>query len=98
LVGSPDYVGYRTASSMFVGSTKYEVGQWYEAPYLSWCPLTDCHPGIYLHTLEWVQREYPGEPIVRAKAPAGEYCICGKGVRSKRVYIEAVYTPDESEA
>lgn len=59
-------LGWRTATSRVVGDQTYEPGQTYVAPVFSVSP-TDCHPGIYLAGRDWLEREYPGAPLVRVR-------------------------------
>ena len=40
--------GYRTDNSLYIGERVYCPGLWYHAPYFSVCPVTDCHPGIFV--------------------------------------------------
>src|SRR3990172_3993029 len=80
------YYGYRTQKSQHCGDTVYEPGKSYEAPYFSVSTKTDCHPGIYLAPLDWLQREYPNEPIVRVRAKH----VLKAGYKYRAKYIEVL--------
>jgi hypothetical protein len=61
-------IGYRTKCSPVICGSEYEVGETYEATVFSVCPLTDCHPGLYLApTLKLVGRT---GPYIKVKALA----------------------------
>ena len=77
----PDLIMYRTRQSKFNGSEIFEPGAWYYANTMSWCPVTECHPGLYAGTWEQIKDEYPNEPLVKVRIPAGTYQVVYKGVR-----------------
>jgi uncharacterized protein YjbI with pentapeptide repeats len=41
-------LGARTRHSPYMGGADYAVGKLYQAPYFSACPVTPCHPGLYV--------------------------------------------------
>lgn len=59
---------YRTARSTHAAEGDYETPGEYVAPWFSVDPLTDCHPGLYLASRDWLEREYPGCPLVGVRA------------------------------
>ena len=80
---------YRTERSLWSGSTIYEPGKVYEAPHLSFSAETECHPGIYVGTLEQIKSvvdSYQGRKprIVRGRIKDGDWTICEKGARTAR--------------
>ena len=79
--GQSDIIAYRTKTSQHVGNTTYEPGEWHFAPVMSWCPATECHPGLYAGTLEQTRKEYPNKPLVKVRVPAGAYIVVDKGIR-----------------
>jgi uncharacterized protein YjbI with pentapeptide repeats len=91
----PDAEGYRTVyrteRSLSNGNTVYEPGKVYEAPYLSFSAETECHPGIYVGTLEQIRAivnsdSWAGSKprIVRGRIKDGDWVICEKGARTAR--------------
>ena len=55
-------VGYRTRKAGHID--KYRDGRTYTADIFSCCPVTECHPGLYVYpTAERVRREFDGEII-----------------------------------
>jgi hypothetical protein len=61
--------GWRTKKSQHCGSTVYEVGKEYTAPWFSVDHTTECHPGRYLAGKEWLDENYKGFEVVRV------YCL-----------------------
>jgi hypothetical protein len=41
-------LGSRTQNQPTIGGPDYELGKLYVAPVFSRCPVTSCHPGIYV--------------------------------------------------
>ena len=81
-------VVYRTAVSQFVGSTNYQPGRTYTAPVLSWSVETECHPGIYAASLQWMRQEFPYNTLVRCYVRDGEWTITAKGaIRCSRIRV-----------
>lgn len=79
---------YRTAQSQHVGSTEYVPGHTYTAPVLSFNCATDCHPGIYAGSLEWMYENYQDVPLVRCYVRDGDWVITAKGaIRCKRIRV-----------
>jgi len=79
-------IAYRTKTSQYVGNTTYELGHTYTAPVMSWCPNTECHPGLYAGTLEQICDSYNG-PLVKVYVRAGEYIVVDKGIRCARFRV-----------
>ena len=79
--------GYRTKKSQHCGSTIYEPGQCYEAPYFSICQNTSCHPGLYLASKSWLAENYPDVEYVKCYALRNEIVISGGKIRAKRLWI-----------
>jgi hypothetical protein len=80
---------YRSERSLYAGSTIYEPGKLYEAPYLSFSVESPCHPGIYVGTLEQIKSvvdDYQGRKprVVRGRIKDGDWVICEKGARTAR--------------
>jgi len=87
---------FRTATSQHVGSTTYYPGNTYTAPILSFDCATDCHPGIYAASLEWMQENYPDETLVVCYVRDGEWVITGKGaIRCKKLRVLRYYEKGE---
>ena len=82
---------YRTEKSQHIGNTIYEVGKSYTAPVFSLCSVTECHPGIYGNTLVEMQKQYPGEALVKIYMPYGEWHFVSrkKGFRARRIRVLA---------
>jgi len=60
--------GWRTETSQHVGNTKYVSGETYTTPVFSGCPETECHPGIYFASKEWLNNNYSNKKLVRVRA------------------------------
>lgn len=57
-------IGWRTRRPCIQGGPAYEDGKEYIAPVFSTCPVTQCHPGLYVcQTVEDVGDCEPGERI-----------------------------------
>ena len=83
---------FRTANSQHVGNTTYYPGNTYTAPVLSFDCATDCHPGIYAASLEWMRENFPDEPLVVCYVRDGEWVISGKGaIRCKKLRVLRYY-------
>jgi hypothetical protein len=79
--------GWRTSTSRYVGSTQYvERPDPYVAPYFSVSP-TECHPGIYLASREWLRTNDYGEPLVRCYCLRAELHRAGDKYRCRRLWI-----------
>jgi hypothetical protein len=83
--------GWRTYVSKYVGSTRYEVGKEYQAPWFSVCQETECHPGLYLASMKWLLNKirYMDEPAVRCYCRRDELIHAGDKWRAKRLWIVA---------
>jgi uncharacterized protein YjbI with pentapeptide repeats len=51
-------LGWRTRKSQHMGTTIYTPGMVYTALLFSTCTRTDCHPGIYLASSNWLKDVY----------------------------------------
>ncbi len=61
-------IAYRTRTSTHVGTFEYLDGEWYSAPVFSVCPLTECHPGLYVWpTIEAARAWQPGSEIIEVR-------------------------------
>ena len=81
-----EYVyGYRTKESQHVAGTTYEVGV-YTAPWFS-TDTTECHPGIYLASREWLGRNYIGKKIVRCRTLRKDLHKAGEKWRTRRLEV-----------
>ena len=79
---------WRTARSQHVGATEYTAGRTYVSPLLSFSAETACHPGIYAGSLQWMQKEYPSQPLVRCYVRDGDWVISAKGaIRCERLRV-----------
>lgn len=78
---------YRTDNSQHVGSTEYQPGRTYVAPYLSFSAETACHPGIYAGSLEQIRADYPEQRLVQCYVRDGDWTICKKGIRCARLRV-----------
>ena len=85
IVGDRVY-GWRTRDSQHVGSTTYEPGKCYTAQYFSIAD-TECHPGIYLASAEWLNKCYQGRVIVRCYCLRSELHKAGDKWRCKRLWV-----------
>ena len=80
--------GYRTAQSRHCGNTKYVVREEpYIPPYFSIDNGTSCHPGIYLASKSWLEKEYPYDGYVRCYCLRTELVGAGDKWRCKRLWI-----------
>ena len=85
---SGDYIlGWRTQVSQHCGSTQYAPGQMYQAPWFSTDASTDCHPGLYLASKTWMEKNYPQAALVRCKALKSEVLGAGNKFRAKRLWV-----------
>jgi hypothetical protein len=83
--------GYRTITSVHVSDTRYEPSpDPYCAHVFSTDPSTDCHPGIYLASRDWIMRAYPNRPIVRCHCLRAELVHAHDKWRCKRLWIDEV--------
>ena len=78
--------GWRTLYSQHIGSYEYTPGA-HVVPWFSVAATTACHPGIYLATREWLEREYPGAPLVRCWAWLDEVVHAEDKWRAKRIVV-----------
>ena len=79
---------YRTTTSKHVWNTEYKPGHTYVAPVLSFDCATDCHPGIYAGSYEWMKANYPDDQLVVCYVRDGEWVISAKGaIRCKKVRV-----------
>ena len=84
--------GWRTKISIHCGRTQYEPGKCYEAPWFSVCQETECHPGIYLASEEWLNCWYPlkwGLKRVRCYCRRDELIHAKDKWRCKRLWVVA---------
>jgi hypothetical protein len=82
--------GWRTARSLLVGATVYVPREEpYEAPEMSVCTDTSCHPGIYFASRAELELRFA--PLVRCRARVEETHVVSraKGARTKRLWIVA---------
>jgi hypothetical protein len=80
--------GWRTRVSQHVGSTEYEVGKEYQAPWFSVCQKTECHPGLYLASREWLWDNYGfTHNEVHCYCRRDELVHVGDKWRAKRLWI-----------
>ena len=87
-IDGPWVLGWRTARSMHVGSTVYAPGSSHVAPWFSVDAGTPCHPGIYLASEAWLEREYQSAPRVRCRALRAELVHAGDKWRAKRLWVQ----------
>ena len=88
-IDGPWVLGWRTARSVHVGSTVYAPGSAHVAPRFSVDAGTPCHPGIYLASLAWLEREFGMDvPRVRCRALRAELVHAGDKWRAKRLWIQ----------
>ena len=83
----PRVYGWRTQSSVHVGSTFYEPQTWYEASVFSVDETSSCHPGIYLAPLAWLQEQYGGHTFVRCWGYLDEMVQAEDKYRAKRIFV-----------
>ncbi len=65
--GVEHVIGYRTKHSG-IGGNDYEAGSTYKADVFSVCPITECHPGLYLWPTIDAAKEWAGKPLVKVWA------------------------------
>ena len=87
----PDVEGFvhawRTARSRHVGTQTYTPGE-YMAPVFSVDTETDCHPGIYLASREWLTRSYGDIPVVAVVAHVSDIIATSNGkFRARRITV-----------
>jgi hypothetical protein len=89
--------GWRTKTSRHCGSTVYEVGKEYEAPWFSADPTASCHPGLYLAGKEWLEENYPDVEVVRVYCLRSELVHAGTEPddkwRARRLWVVAADEP-----
>jgi uncharacterized protein YjbI with pentapeptide repeats len=79
---------YRTEYSQHIGSQHYEPGHTYIAPVLSFSAETECHPGIYAASLNWMRMKYGESKLVRCYVRDGDWTITAKGaIRCERLRV-----------
>jgi len=84
-------LGWRTARSMYVGSTEYRPGTAHAAPWFSVDSGTPCHPGIYIASSAWLDRELGCHVArVRCRALRAELVHAGDKWRAKRLWVQCV--------
>jgi hypothetical protein len=81
--------GWRTKKSQHCGSTIYEVGREYEAPWFSVDHTSSCHPGLYLAGKEWLEENYRGVEVVRVYCLRSELVHAGDKWRARRLWVVA---------
>jgi hypothetical protein len=87
-VGEAEYVvGWRTKHSKFVGDTIYKSGKEYTAPHFSVCTLTDCHPGLYLAGVAYLDAYYKWAERVQVKCLRSELVKARDKFRAKRLWV-----------
>lgn len=79
-------IGYRTKKSVVCGTTDYRIGR-YVAPWFSTCGKTECHPGIYVGTHEYIQNMYNSEGIVCVKFWPSSCVKAGNKFRCKEIFV-----------
>jgi hypothetical protein len=80
-------VGWRTQQSKYFHNI-YHPGCWYFAGIFSSDSGTDCHPGIYLASLEWIRAEYGGDvPVVRCRTRRSNLLHAGDKWRTRALYV-----------
>jgi uncharacterized protein YjbI with pentapeptide repeats len=85
-----DYVvGWRTWKSQHCGKQQYNVSTVpYETDLFSTDSETDCHPGLYLAPLSWLQVNYGSvDKIVQVRALKTEMIRAGNKFRAKRLWV-----------
>jgi hypothetical protein len=86
--GEVEYVvGWRTKYSQHVGSNTYESGKEYTAPHFSVCTYTDCHPGLYLAGIAYLDAYYKRAERVQVKCLRSELVKAGDKFRAKRLWV-----------
>jgi hypothetical protein len=87
IVGDRVY-GWRTATSQYVGSARYEPGTEHRPPWFSVAP-TGCHPGIYLAGAAWFTTDYPDAPLVRCWTLRSDLHHAGDKFRTRCLHVVA---------
>jgi len=71
---------YRTKRSPHATpAVEYKTDRPYVAPVFSHSASTTCHPGAYAAPKEWMERNYPHEPLVKCLVRDGEWIFDPKG-------------------
>ena len=78
--------GYRTLRSLYCGDTEYTPGE-HVASVFSVDRHTECHPGIYFASREWLVEKHPQESLVRCYALRTETVHAGGKWRAKRIWV-----------
>jgi hypothetical protein len=82
--------GWRTQRSQHCGSQEYVPGDCHKAPVFSVDKDTSCHPGIYLASKDWLEKEYGKDiKLVRCFCRKDEFIHAGNKWRCKRLWIVA---------
>jgi hypothetical protein len=80
--------GWRTQQSLHCGFQEYVPGRCYKAPAFSVDTNNPCHPGIYLASKDWLEKEYGKNiKLVRCFCRKDELVHAGDKWRCKRLWI-----------
>lgn len=79
--------GWRTGKSMHMPGQAYVSGCEYVAPVFSADEHMPCHPGLYLASAAWLQREYGEVDVVRCFCRLDELVHASPKWRAKRLWI-----------
>lgn len=86
---APDADGYvfawRTRTSRCCGTTTYLPGE-YVAPVFSVSP-TDCHPGLYFASREWLDRGHRFAPLVQVRVHVSDIHAAGAKFRCRKFTV-----------
>lgn len=81
-------IAFRSKRSLFAGDTTYVPGKTYTAPVMSWCPNTECHPGLHAATAKEIMTFVKStKDFVMVYVRAGEYIATDKGIRCARFRV-----------
>jgi hypothetical protein len=80
--------GWRTQRSQHCGSQEYVPGRCHKAPAFSVDTNTPCHPGIYLASKDWLEKEYDKDiKLVQCFCRKDELVCAENKWRCKRLWI-----------
>jgi uncharacterized protein YjbI with pentapeptide repeats len=79
------FIAWRTKKSIHCGDTVYEPGE-YSAPWFSADVSTECHPGLYFSTRDWLENEYSCE-LVRVRVNVHDCVVAASKTRCRKFVV-----------
>ena len=82
--------GWRTKKSQHCSNAKYTPGSIHIASVFSTCRETDCHPGIYLASYRWLNKNYTTSEYVQCRCRIEDLIMAGDKFRCRKLEIKPV--------